>query len=162
METLKMETCITMDGINTKILKTMTCKFCSYDIVDDNGDVMQHQCVSMEFISSNGYIYVNDDGTIDSIESYDTTNWLYDIDRVDIEELDNYLSFYDFELADGGDVLDFGYWDKDGVYYPPSRQWREDTFHKIPISEEEKTFWTREEILKVIDKSFNWIKENRL
>jgi len=123
------------------------------------------ELIPMEFISSHGTLYVNEDGTINSIEwedSYDESSWLLDIERVDIEELDNYLSYYDFELADGGDVLDFGYWDKNGVYHLPSRQWREDTFHKVPISDEEKKFWTSEEIMKVIDKSFNWIKENRL
>jgi len=123
------------------------------------------ELIPMEFISSDGYVYVNEDGTLDSIEwagSMDKTSWLLDIERVDIEELNNYLSYYDFELADGGDVLDFGYWDKNGVYHLPSRQWREDTFHKVPISDEEKKFWTSEEIMKVIDKSFNWIKENRL
>ena len=139
----------------------MTCKFCSYDIVDDNGDVMEHHCVSMEFISSNGYIYVNDDGTIDSIESDDTTNWLYDVERVDIEELNNYLSYYDFDLGEGGDTLDFGYWDKDGVYHAPSRQWREDTFHKIPISDDEEKYWTKSQIQKTIEESFEWIKNNR-
>jgi len=119
----------------------------------------------MDFISSHGTLCVNEDGTINSIEwedSYDESSWLLDIERVDIEELDNYLSYYDFELADGGDVLDFAYWDKNGVYHPPSRQWREDIFHKVPISDEEKKFWTSEEIMKVIDKSFNWIKENRI
>jgi len=123
------------------------------------------ELIPMEFISSNGTLYVNEDGTINNIEwedSYDESSWLLDIERVDIEELDNYLSYYDFELADGGDVLDFAYWDKNGVYHLPSRQWREDTFHKVPISDEEKKFWTSEEIMKVIDKSFNWIKENRL
>jgi len=123
------------------------------------------ELIPMEFISSHGTLYVNEDGTINNIEwedSYDESSWLLDIERVDIEELDNYLSYYDFELADGGDVLDFAYWDKNGVYHLPSRQWREDTFHKVPISDEEKKFWTSEEIMKVIDKSFNWIKENRL
>ena len=114
----------------------------------------------MEFISTHGTLYVNEDGTIHP--DSDTDDWLTTIHRVDIEELDNYLSYYDFELADGGDVLDFAYWDKNGVYHLPSRQWREDTFHKVPISDEEKKFWTSEEIMKVIDKSFNWIKENRL
>jgi len=123
------------------------------------------ELIPMEFISSHGTLYVNEDGTINNIEwedSYDESSWLLNIERVDIEELDNYLSYYDFELADGGDVLDFAYWDKNGVYHLPSRQWREDTFHKVPISDEEKKFWTSEEIMKVIDKSFNWIKENRL
>ena len=123
------------------------------------------ELIPMEFISSHGTLYVNEDGTINNIEwedSYDESSWLLDIERVDIEELDNYLSYYDFELADGGDVLDFAYCDKNGVYHLPSRQWREDTFHKVPISDEEKKFWTSEEIMKVIDKSFNWIKENRL
>lgn len=122
----------------------------------------------LEFISSDGYVYVNEDGTLDSIEwagSMDETSWLLNIERVDIEELDNYLSYYDLDIAQGGDVLDFGYWDKGGVYHLPDRQWRENVFHRISVDsdpEESKDYWTKERIQEVIDKSYEWIKENRI
>lgn len=121
------------------------------------------ELIPMEFISSHGYLYVNEDGTIHT--DSDIEDWLLDVERVDIKELDNYLSYYDLPITEGGDVLDFGYWDKDGVYHMPSRQWREEVFHRVSVDSdpnESKDYWTREEILKVIDKSFNWIKENRL
>lgn len=122
------------------------------------------ELIPMEFISSHGTLYVNEDGTIHPDSDIDD-GWLLDIERVDIEELDNYLSYYDLPIAQGGDVLDFGYWDKNGVYHLPPRQWREDTFHRVSIDsdpDESKDYWTRENILKVIDKSYEWIKENRL
>lgn len=118
--------------------------------------------IPMEFISSNGYLYVNEDGTIHP--DSDIEDWLLDIDKVDIEELDNYLSYYDLPLAQGGDVLDFGYWDKGGIYHPPSKQWREDTFHRVSVDsdpDEAKAYWNKERIKEVIDKSFEWIKKNR-
>jgi len=118
--------------------------------------------IPMEFISSNGYLYVNEDGTIHP--DSDIEDWLLDIDKVDIEELDNYLSYYDLPPAQGGDVLDFGYWDKGGIYHPPSKQWREDTFHRVSVDsdpDEAKAYWNKERIKEVIDESFEWIKRNR-
>ena len=124
---------------------------------------MKKELIPMEFISSHGTLYVNEDGTIHP--DSDTDDWLDNIDRVDISELDNYLSYYDSPLAEGGDVLDFGYWDKDGVYHQPSRQWREDTFHRVSVysdPDEAKAYWTKEKIQEIIDESFEWIKRNRL
>jgi hypothetical protein len=118
----------------------------------------------MEFISSHGTLYVNEDGTIHPDTDIDDS-WVLSIERVDIEELDNYLSYYDLPLAQGGDVLDFGYWDNKGVYRLPPRQWREDVFHRVSVDsdpDEAKAYWTKERINEVIDKSFEWIKENRL
>lgn len=118
--------------------------------------------IPMEFISSNGHLYVNEDGSIHPDSEME--DWLLDIDKVDIEELDNYLSYYDLPAAQGGDVLDFGYWDKGGIYHPPSKQWREDTFHRVSVDsdpDEAKAYWNKERIKEVIDKSFEWIKKNR-
>lgn len=120
------------------------------------------ELIPMEFISSNGHLYVNEDGSIHPDSEME--DWLLDIDKVDIEELDNYLSYYDLPLAQGGDVLDFGYWDKGGIYHPPSKQWREDTFHRVSVDsdpDEAKAYWNKERIKEVIDKSFEWIKKNR-
>lgn len=122
------------------------------------------ELIPMEFISSNGTLYVNEDGTIHPDSDIDDS-WLLDVERIDIEELDNYLSYYDLPLAQGGDVLDFGYWDKNGVYHLPPRQWREDVFHRVSVDsdpDEAKGYWTEERIQETIDKSFDWIKKNRL
>lgn len=122
------------------------------------------ELIPMEFISSNGTLYVNEDGTIHPDSDIDDS-WLLDVERIDIEELDNYLSYYDLPLAQGGDVLDFGYWDKNGVYHLPPRQWREDVFHRVSVDsdpDEAKSYWTEERIQETIDKSFDWIKKNRL
>lgn len=122
------------------------------------------ELIPMEFISSNGTLYVNEDGTIHPDSDIDDS-WLLDVERIDIEELDNYLSYYDLPLAQGGDVLDFGYWDKNGVYHLPPRQWREDVFHRVSVDsdpDEAKSYWTEERIQETIDKSFDWIKNNRL
>lgn len=27
-------------------MKYITCNFCSYDIVDDNGNIMEHECIT--------------------------------------------------------------------------------------------------------------------
>ena len=121
------------------------------------------ELIPMEFESSHGTLYVNEDGTIHP--DSDTDDWLGTIHRVDIEELDNYVSYYGFGSRDGGDVLDFGYWDKDGEYHAPSKSWREGVFHRIIVNsdpDEVKAYWTKERIQEAIDKSFNWIKENRL
>lgn len=118
--------------------------------------------IPMEFISSNGHLYVNEDGSIHPDSEME--GWLLDINKVDIEELDNYLSYYDLPPAQGGDVLDFGYWDNDGEYHMPSKQWREDTFHRVSVDsdpDEAKAYWNKERIKEVIDKSFDWIKNNR-
>jgi hypothetical protein len=122
------------------------------------------ELIPMEFISSHGTLYVNEDGTIHPNTDIDDS-WVLSIERVDIEELDNYLSYYDLPPAQGGDVLDFGYWDNKGVYRLPPRQWREDVFHRVSVDsdpDEAKAYWTKERINEVIDKSFEWIKNNRL
>jgi|TARA_R100000479_G_scaffold115084_3_gene58376 hypothetical protein len=123
------------------------------------------ELIPMEFESSHGTLYVNEDGTIHPSSKESASDWLLNIERVDIEELDNYLTYYDLPLAEGGDVLDFAYWDKDGVYHLPSRQWREDTFHRVSVDsdpDEAKAHWTEERINQVIEQSFEWIKNNRL
>lgn len=125
----------------------------------------QKELIPMEFISTHGTLYVNEDGTIHPDSDID--DWLGTIHRVDIEELDNYLSYYDFDInqREGGDVLDFGYWDKDGEYHAPEKSWREDVFHRVIVDsdpDEAKAYWTKERIQEVIDESFEWIKIYRL
>ena len=80
---------------------------------------------------------------------------LGDIAKVDIEELDNYYALQGIEgKCEGGDVVDFGYWDKKGKYFEPEKSWRIDTFHSTKLS--------KREVKEVVRKSLEWIKINRV
>lgn len=109
----------------------------------------------IEFESSNGTLVTYSNGIVNN-ELSDISDWLLNIARVDIEELENYYNLSNF--ADGsidfGDVLDFGYWDKNGTYHIPSRRWRIDTFHNVDFVERKR--------LEIIDEAENWVKKNRL
>lgn len=107
----------------------------------------------MEFESSNGTLLVNEDGSINKDSDFDNDSWLSEILKVDIEELDNYYKIQGLGKCEGGDVLDFGYWTKGGVYNAPSLRWRLETFHPIDF----KTY----QVLDSIKKSIEWIEENR-
>lgn len=37
-----------------------------------------------------------------------------------------YQQFYGHQVNDGVDVLDIGFWSVDGIYTPPTYDWRED------------------------------------
>jgi len=105
----------------------------------------------MEFVSSHGTFLVNEDGTIH--KDSDLSDWLLDIEKVDIAELDHYNKLQGLDLCEGGDVCDFGYWDKKGKYHIPEKQWRFDIYHSIHLSQEEQEI--------SIEESFKWISENR-
>jgi len=85
---------------------------------------MTEELIPMQFESSFGILLVNEDGTIHKDSDFDTTSWLSDIRKVDIQELDNYYLSKGWGKAQGGDVLDFGWWDKKGNYNKPSKKWR--------------------------------------
>jgi hypothetical protein len=104
----------------------------------------------IQFISSNGILVVNEKGEV-IIKESDLSDWLLTIKKVDIEEIDNYLSLNGFGSCEGGDVLDFGYWDKENVYHTPSKSWRIDTFHNQDFEENK--------IIEVVSKSFDWLSE---
>ena len=105
------------------------------------------------FISSNGDLYVNRDGTINQ-EKSDIDDWLLDIAKVDLEELEHYYKLNEIEGGDlDGDVLDFGYWDKKGSYHQPDTDWRNRTFHN--------GFLGKNSIKEVLIKSELWISINR-
>lgn len=106
----------------------------------------------MEFISSNGTLLVNKDGTIH--KDSDLSDWLLTIHKIDIEELDNYYKIQKIGKCEGGDVMDFGYWDKNGNYFIPEKQWRLDVFHNQKIKD-------KKEIQKTVEESFKWIEFNR-
>ena len=107
----------------------------------------------MEFESSNGTLLVNENGSINENSDFDKDSWLSDISKVDIEELDNYYKLQGFVKCEGGDVLDFGWWDKKDKYNKPERNWRIETFHNQELEEEE--------VSTIVAKSFKWIKDNR-
>lgn len=109
------------------------------------------QLIPMSFESSNGILLVNEDGTVH--KDSDLSGWLLEIFRVDMEELDNYYSINMRGKCDGGDVLDFGWWNKEGEYNMPERDWRIVTFHNQDFNEGE--------VGDVVDQSFQWIDNNR-
>lgn len=109
------------------------------------------ELIPMEFESSNGTLLVNKNGTID--KNSDLSDWLLDIEKVDIEELDNYYKLNGLKICEGGDVLDFGWWDKKGNYNKPEKDWRLETFHKQGLSSKK--------VKKIVEESFNWIEKNR-
>tara|TARA_R100000734_G_scaffold16761_1_gene12903 strand:- start:349 stop:705 length:357 start_codon:yes stop_codon:yes gene_type:complete len=109
----------------------------------------------MEFTSSYGSLYVNEDGSVQRIH-FDSSNykkddcWLTNIQRIDMEELIHYYKLNDQEFLGYGDVMDFGYWNKDGDYEQPPRDWRKEVFHATDIDVE-----------VVIDNSYEWINQKR-
>lgn len=104
------------------------------------------------FISSCGELYVNFDGTIG--KESEISDWLLDISKVDVEELENYYKLNNLIGAlDGGDVLDFGWWDKEGEYNKPEKSWRLEVFHNQDFDEAK--------VLGIVEKSFGWIDKNR-
>lgn len=114
---------------------------------------MRTQESLLEFISSNGTLIIDEKGNVNHEES-DLSDWLNTIKKVDMEELDNYYKIMNHNfLPESGDVLDFGYWDKQDRYHPPSRDWRYDTFHNP--NQHERT----NELL--ILKAYKWIEKNR-
>ncbi len=110
-----------------------------------------NELIPMEFESSNGLLLVNEDGTIN--ENSEISEWLLDIEKVDIEELDNYYKIQGLGQCEGGDVLDFGWWDKEGNYNQPEKNWRLEVFHNTELNDKE--------VDEVVEKSFNWINKNR-
>lgn len=109
--------------------------------------------IPMNFVSSNGTLIVNRDGSINQESEFDNESWLSEIAKVDVEELERYYKMQGLEVGLHGDVLDFGYWDNDGNYNEPERSWREDVFHNVDFS--------KEHVASIIDNSYEWIAENR-
>lgn len=104
-----------------------------------------------EFVSSNGTVEINRNG--DVLPSSDLSDWLLDIQKVDVEELKVYSCSIGDEGIDDGDVLDFGFWDKKGNYNEPDFDWRLRVFNKQEETEEQK--------IKFVEDSKKWIQENR-
>tara|TARA_Y100000389_G_C17330170_1_gene447641 strand:+ start:319 stop:675 length:357 start_codon:yes stop_codon:yes gene_type:complete len=111
------------------------------------------QVIPMEFESSNGTLLVNENGSINKDSDFENDSWLSEISKVDIEELDNYYKIQGLGKCEGGDVLDFGWWDKKGNYNKPEKSWRMGTFHKQDLE--------KDEVNTIITTSFQWIEDNR-
>ena len=107
-----------------------------------------------EFQSSCGELVVDENGLVNT-EKSELDDWLLDIAKVDMIELSNYYKIcgHKENIDLDGDVLDFGFWNKEGIYNPPPKSWRIDIFHNCDKSSIEQ--------LKDIDIAEKWIKENR-
>ncbi len=103
------------------------------------------------FISSHGDLYIDKNGNV-LIQS-DLSDWLLEIGKVDVEELIHYLQLNGFDGLDDGDVLDFGYWDKNGEYHKPNIVHRKDNFHNQDFR------YTQ--IEEVITKTEQWLNKYR-
>jgi len=103
------------------------------------------------FISSHGDLYIDKDGNV--LPQSDLSDWLLEIGKVDVEELIHYLQLNGFDGLDDGDVLDFGYWDKNGEYHKPNIEYRKDNFHNQDFR------YTQ--IDEVITKTEEWLNKYR-
>ncbi len=104
------------------------------------------------FISSCGDLFIDEYGNV--LPNSVLTDWLLDIGKVDVEELRHYVQLNGFDVFEWeGDVLDFGYWDKNGEYHKPNITWRRDTFHKQDF--------LNTQIEEVITKTEQWLNKYR-
>ena len=85
----------------------------------------------MSVLSSCGVIKINTDGYIRSIDTYSCysspldPDYLPKIEKFDLEEYKKYWKLSELdELPDTFDILDLGYWDKEGVYEEPCEEHR--------------------------------------
>ena len=103
------------------------------------------------FISSHGDLFIDKFGNV--LPQSDLSDWLLDIDNVDVEELIHYLQLNGFDGLHDGDVLDFGYWDMNGEYHKPHIGHRKDNFHNQDFR------YTQ--IEEVITKNEQWLNKYR-
>lgn len=122
-------------------------------VISDDLATEKKEPTLMEFESSNGTLLLNCDGLVHVRSDFDPNSWLKDISKVDIEELDHYYKIQGLGKCDSGDVLDFGWWDKNGNYNKPERNWRMDMFHN--------QYLTEDEVKDVVEKSYEWIDKHR-
>lgn len=114
------------------------------------------------FESSHGNLVVDEDGVPILEEcSFDDPDdadcWIkHSIAKVDLVELANYYKVcgHAEEIDLDGDVLDFGYWDKEGEYHVPDANWRVDIFHNVNRTPEQQA--------KDIKKAEIWVETYRL
>ena len=85
--------------------------------------------IFMTFESSWGYISVNKYGEVLEIDGEEEIrgerNYLYDIAKINIEEYLDYLKKNGKDLEwDSDDILIVGFWNKNGDYNEPEKEWR--------------------------------------
>ena len=126
--------------INDSNVMFDTCSICggveeymSMHPVDDSSfDVYCDECdkeVFMTFESSWGYISVNKNGNVLEIDGDEEIsgerNYLYDIAKFNIEEYLEYLNKINKDLEwSSDDILIIGFWNKNGDYNEPEKEWR--------------------------------------
>ncbi len=112
---------------------------------------------SMSIESSHGTLVVDDKGFVLKEES-DLSDYLENIYRIDIEEVENYIKNMGLEVDDvldsAEDIMRFGFWDEAGTYNLPERQYRIDSFCSTEQSDEERN--------AAVYKSYEWIRKKRL
>ena len=123
-------------------------------VISDDLSTENKESTLMEFESSNGTLLLNRDGLVDVRSDIAPHSWLENISRVDIEELDHYYKIQGLGKCTGGDVLDFGWWDKKGCYNKPEIDWRMETFHC--------QYLTEDEVKDVVEESYEWIAKHRV
>jgi hypothetical protein len=99
--------------------------------------------IAFSFESSWGSIECNKDGivinVIGDLEYKGERNYLYDIERVDIEEYAKFCSSLNITHGESEDILSVGFWRKDGVYNEADKDWRESIFNP-KVEEEAPTY----------------------
>lgn len=90
---------------------------------------------TVEFRSSNGTLVVNMEGHVIP-EKSELSDYLMDIVKVDLVEMLKFEKSIGNELFDWGsyDILNVGYWNKDGSYEEPCHEWRIEHKGKFKIS----------------------------
>jgi len=113
---------------------------------------------TFHFVSSHGELYINGDGTINKeksdLGSNDADNWLHTIEKVDMDEWIHWNQLIGILEPDCGDSLDFGFWDKNGVYHAPDLTWRKEDFVDNGIL-------TQEQVHRAIEKTKAWLRTYR-
>lgn len=97
--------------------------------------------VCVRFESSWGSFDCDKDGNVINLDAVDEEdNYLFNIQKVDLEEYKSFLKTKNLELSDSEDVLAVGFWDKNGIYNKADEDWRKEIFNneKIKLSEKEK------------------------
>lgn len=93
------------------------------------------------FESSWGHIEFNKYGYVievhGDIEISGERNYLYDIDRFDVNEYAKFCKEFNITHGESGDILAIGYFTKDGKYSEPDSTWRKNMFGEEEEEEEE-------------------------
>lgn len=87
---------------------------------------MKKEDERIEVESSYGLLVVDGNGDV-VVEESDLDGYLLDIEKVDLEDLEQFLDSVGVENPKGVDqidVLSIGFWNKDGSYHKADEGWR--------------------------------------